>query len=67
MFYNLLLWYLESTYALSLDSIEVKNNAKKNKNVYCLAAETLLCFTHMDDSMDSFRSVMKWQNFSKSS
>lgn len=53
MFYNLLLWYLESTYALSLVSIEVKNNAKKNKNVYCLAAETLLCFTHMDDSMDS--------------
>ena len=32
-----------------------QHHAKKNKNKYRLAAETVLCSTHMDDSMDSVK------------
>ena len=32
-----------------------QQHAKKNKNEYPLAAETVLCSTYMDDSMDSVK------------
>ena len=32
-----------------------QHHAKKNKNEYPLAAETVLCSTYMDDSMDSVK------------
>ena len=32
-----------------------QHHGKKNKNKYRLAAETVLCSTHMDDSMDSVK------------
>ena len=36
-----------------------QHHAKKNKNEYPLATETVLCATYMDDGMDSVNEVIK--------
>ena len=54
---------------LGLECIEHINNAKKNKNKYPLAAETVLYSTYMDDSMDLVKTsdevIKLYQDFSE--